>query len=108
MAAASGTVSDPERKQQLQVDVAVLGPERHDAPRPVISIGECTWGETMGQRHLERLARARALLAVKGYDTDSTVLTCYSGGGFDSDLTDAAAGRRDVLLLGLDRLYFAS
>jgi uncharacterized protein len=104
----AGTISDSERRQQIEIDVAVLGPERHDAPRQVISIGECKWGETMGQRHLERLARARALLAVKGYDTGGTVLTCYSGGGFDNDLTDAAASRRDVLLLGLDQLYSAS
>jgi AAA+ ATPase superfamily predicted ATPase len=101
---ASGTVSDPERKQQIQIDVAVLGPERHDAPRQVISIGECKWGEVMGLRHVERLARARALLAVKGYDTSGTVLACYSG-GFDADLTDAARYRQDLLLIGLDQLY---
>lgn len=104
---ASGTVSDPDRKQQMQIDVAVLGPERHEAPRQVISIGECKWGEIMGQRHLERLARIRALLAVKGFDTDSTVLACYSGAGFDAGLIDAAAKRQDVRLLGLDHLYSA-
>jgi len=92
----------------MQIDVAVLGPDRHEAPRQVISIGECKWGEIMGQRHLERLARARALLAVKGFDTDSTVLACYSGTGFDADLTDTAAKRQDVRLLGLDHLYSAT
>jgi len=102
---AAGTVSDPERKQQIQIDVAVLGPERHDAPRRVISIGECKWGETMGPRHLERLARARALLAVKGYDTDGALLACYGGGGFDAGLADVAARRQDVLLISLDDLY---
>lgn len=61
----------------------------------------------MGQGHVERLARARALLTVKGYDTDGTVLACYSGGGFDADLTEAARQRRDLLLIGLDRLYSA-
>jgi hypothetical protein len=59
----------------------------------------------MGPRHLERLARARALLTVKGYDTDGTVLACYSGGGFDANLSDAVRNRQDVLLIGLDQLY---
>ena len=34
----------------------------------------------MNAGHLERLRRARDLLAVKGYDTEQTRLTCYSGG----------------------------
>ena len=48
-----------------------------------------------------------ALLAVKGYDTDGTVLACYSGGGFDDDLTPPRR-RHDLVLIGLDRLYSAN
>jgi hypothetical protein len=59
----------------------------------------------MGLRHLNRLARARELLAGRQLDTTATVLTCYSGAGFDADLLAASAGRDDVLLVGLDRLY---
>jgi uncharacterized protein len=33
----------------------------------------------MGTGHLDRLRWARDLLAVKGYDTEQTRLTCYSG-----------------------------
>jgi hypothetical protein len=55
--------------------------------------------------HLERLRRARELLAVKGYDMSATRLACYSGAGFDHELSDAAKDDRRVQLIGLDRLY---
>jgi hypothetical protein len=59
----------------------------------------------MTSGHVRRLGRARDLLAVKGYDTSATKLTCYSGTGFDEDLR--AQARRDNLvhLVGLDTLY---
>ena len=101
---ASGTVADPENKAQIDVDVAVFGPARPGEPRQVISLGEAKWGKVMGPRHVERLRRARALLAVKGYDTTAATLACYSGAGFDPALAAAAEGG-DVLLLGADRLY---
>jgi AAA+ ATPase superfamily predicted ATPase len=102
---ASGTVADPANKAQIEVDVAVFGPARPGEPRPLISLGEAKWGKVMGLRHVERLRRARALLAVKGYDTTATTLACYSGAGFDAALA-AAAEDGDVLLVGADRLYF--
>ncbi len=101
---ASGTVTDPEHKTQIEIDVAVLGPGRPGEPRQVISLGEAKWGKVMGLRHIERLRRARALLTVKGYDTTGTTLVCYSGAGFDPAL-QAAAGSSDVLLIDVDRLY---
>jgi hypothetical protein len=55
--------------------------------------------------HLERLRRARDLLAVKGYNTSATRLTCYSGAGFDPELSGVAAADPLVQLVGLDRLY---
>jgi AAA+ ATPase superfamily predicted ATPase len=100
----SGSVSDPEQKTQIEVDVAVLGPERHGTPRHVVSLGEAKWGKVMGMRHLERLRRARALLTIKGYDTSSAVLACYSGAGFDADLRSAAA-RGEAVLIGPDQMY---
>jgi hypothetical protein len=101
---ASGTVADPENRTQIEVDVAVLGPARPGEPRRIISLGEAKWGKVMGLRHLERLRRARALLAVKGYDTAVTTLACYSGAGFDPALK-AIGGSSDVLLVGADGLY---
>jgi hypothetical protein len=55
--------------------------------------------------HLERLRRARDLLAVKGYDMSATRLTCYTGAGFDPDLGNAARDDADVQLIELDALY---
>jgi hypothetical protein len=48
------------------------------------------------------LRRARDLLTGRGYDTRDTVLTCYSGAGFDPDLS--SPGDR-VLAVDLDDLY---
>jgi hypothetical protein len=59
----------------------------------------------MNLGHLERLRRARDLLAVKGYDTSATRLSCYSGAGFDPALREVAAADPLVLLIGLDTLY---
>jgi hypothetical protein len=70
----------------------------------VLSLGEAKWGEVMGHRHLQRLAKARDLLAHAGYDTRDTVLACYSGAGFNDDLAVTAADG-NVSLVGLDRLY---
>jgi len=57
----------------------------------------------MDLRHVERLGRARDLLAVKGFDTRDSVLTGYSGAGFERELQ--ASQRHDIRLVGLDRLY---
>ena len=100
-----GTVSDPEHKEQIEIDVAVLSPERHNDPRQVISIGEAKWGEVMGLHHLNRLRRARALLVAKGHNADDAILACYSGAGFDKDLIAAANANDDVLLVSPERLY---
>jgi uncharacterized protein len=102
---AAGVVPDPANRTQIQVDVAVLGPEVPGEPRRVLSLGEAKWGKVMTSGHVRRLGRARDLLAVKGYDTSATKLTCYSGTGFDEDLR--AQARRDNLvhLVGLDTLY---
>ena len=57
----------------------------------------------MDLRHVERLRRARDLLAVKGFDTRDTVLGCFSGAGFSG----GTASRQDrrLRLIGLDQLY---
>jgi hypothetical protein len=60
-------------------------------------------GPGHGPRHVERLSRARDLLAVKGFDTRDTVLTCYSGAGFDREWQ--ADLHHDIRLVSLDQLY---
>ncbi len=102
---AAGVVADPLRRGQIQVDVAVFAPDDPGRPRRALSLGEAKWDKVMNLGHLERLRRARDLLAVKGYDTSATRLACYSGAGFDRELSDLAAADPVVQLIGLDRLY---
>ena len=100
----AGVVTDPEGRRQIQIDVAVLGPALPGEPRRVLSLGEVKWGKTMGVHHVERLRRARELLAAKGHDTADTVLACYGGAGFEPELLAVADGRQ-VLAIGPDDLY---
>jgi len=102
---AAGVVPDPLRRSQIQVDAAVFAPDEPGRPRRVLSLGEAKWDKVMNPGHLERLRRARDLLAVKGYDTEQTRLTCYSGAGFDPELVDRAAGDPLIQLVGLQELY---
>lgn len=99
----AGVVADPANKTQIQVDVAVLASAEHGQPRTLLSLGEVKWDRAMDRRHVDRLRRARDLLAVKGFDTRGTVLACYSGAGFHPDLAADTPG--DVRLIGLDQLY---
>ena len=98
-------VADPLRRGQIQVEVAVFAPDEPGRPRRVLPLGEAKWDKIMSPGHLERLRRARDLLAVKGYDTEQTRLTCYSGARFDSELADRAAGDPLIQLVGLEDLY---
>ena len=102
---AAGVVPDPLRRSQIQVDAAVFAPDEPGRPRRVLSLGEAKWDKVMNPGHLERLRRARDLLAVKGYNTEQTRLTCYSGAGFDPELVDRAAGDPLIQLVGLQELY---
>jgi hypothetical protein len=102
---ALGVVADPLCRSQIQVDAAIFAPDEPGRPRRVLSLGEARWDKVMSPGHLERLRRARDLLAVKGYDTEQTRLTCYSGARFDPELVDRAAGDRLIQLVGLEELY---
>jgi hypothetical protein len=87
---AAGVVADPLRRDQIQVDVAVFAPDEPGRTRRVLSLGDAKWDKVMNPGHLERLRRARDLLAVMGYGTEQTRRTCYSGARFDSELADRA------------------
>jgi AAA+ ATPase superfamily predicted ATPase len=99
----SGVVADPANRTQIEVDVVVLAAAEPGRPRKVLSLGEAKWDRVVDSRHVDRLRRARDLLAVKGLDTRDTVLACYSGAGFSRDLQ--AAPGDDIRLIGLDQLY---
>jgi AAA+ ATPase superfamily predicted ATPase len=102
---AAATVNDPRERTQIQIDVAVLAPEDPQRKRRILSLGEAKWGQTMTIGHVDRLRRARDLLAAKGYDTTDTVLTCYSGIGFDENLRAAAKADRRIMLVDVEKLY---
>jgi uncharacterized protein len=85
--------------------VAVFAPDDLGRPRKILSLGKAKWDKVMTLGHLERLRRARDLLAVKGYDMSATRLSCYSGAGFDHELGNAARNDVGVQLIGLDALY---
>jgi uncharacterized protein len=74
----------------------------------LLALGEAKWNEVMGTDHLERLARIRNLVSgLKKYDMTRTRLVCFSGAGFTSGLTTAAADGK-VDLISLDDLYGAN
>ena len=99
----SGIVPDPAGRTQIQVDVVVLAPAEPGLPRRVLSLGEAKWDRLIDLGHVGRLRRARDLLAVKGFDTRETLLSCYSGAGFSPELK--AASNADIRLIGLDQIY---
>jgi AAA+ ATPase superfamily predicted ATPase len=101
----SGVIPDPANRTQIEVDVVVLAPAEPGRPRKVLSLGEAKWDRTMDLRHVERLRRARDLLAVKGFDTRDALISCYSGAGFSGGLR--AVQDHDIRLTGLDQLYAA-
>ncbi|GLX04284.1 ATP-binding protein [Microbispora sp. NBRC 16548] len=101
----AGTVNDPENRTQIEIDVAVFSPPDGGRAGRLLSLGEAKWGETMSHHHVGRLARARDLLAAKGYDTRDTILACYSGSGFTTELLASAAGDPGIRLIGLDDIY---
>ena len=92
------------RPHSLNYDVVVLAPPTTDAPRRVLSLGEAKWGETMGVGHLQRLTRARDLLAARGHDVRDAKLACYSAAGFHPDL-QAVTGPDKPVLVDLAQMY---
>jgi AAA+ ATPase superfamily predicted ATPase len=99
-----GIVVDPAGRRQIEIDVAVTESGTGGSRASVAMLGEAKWGTVMGIGHLERLSRARELLADRGVDTGQCVLACFSAAGFSGALREEAA-RADVLLLGLEELY---
>lgn len=97
----AGALTDPARRTQIEVDVAVFAPSVPGEPRRVLSLGEAKWGEVMTRKHADRLRRAQELLTDRGFDTRDTVLACFSGAPFDPSLRSEA----DVRLIGLRELY---
>lgn len=102
--ASSVVVNDGGRRTAHEVEIMVMAQDPGRRPR-VLSTGEAKWGETMSERHLDRLRRIRTLLQARD-DVDAThaIPALYSATGFTDGLR-AAAERGEALLVGLDDLY---
>jgi len=100
-----GSVTDSVGRSRIQIDVAVTQPGSGGRKASVELLGEAKWGVTMGINHLERLARARELLAGNRLDVSGCRLACFGGAGFSEALRARAEQDSDVLLIGLDDLY---
>ncbi|MGH3545354.1 MAG: AAA family ATPase [Mycobacteriales bacterium] len=103
----SGVVTDHTRRSQIEIDVVVFGAPQAGEPQRILALGEAKWGTILGARHIERLRRARDLLAERGYDTRDTTLVGYSAAGFEAGLSEAGLSRSGerVKLIGLADLY---
>lgn len=100
-----GVVTDARTRRQIQIDVAVVEQGTGGSRPSAALLGEAKWGTVMGLGHVERLSRARELLAGRGMDTDGCLLACFSAAGFSEPLRAEATARGDVLLIGLGELY---
>jgi hypothetical protein len=100
----AGVVVDQANRRQIEIDVAVAEGGSGGSRASVAMLGEVKWGTVMGLPHLERLIRARDILARRDMDMDQCVLACFSAAGF-SEALRAEAKRGGALLLGLADLY---
>jgi len=86
---------------EWQLDIIVADGHPDPASRRVTAIGEAKAGEVIGGRHLDRLVEARQRLGPRA-DGARVLLV---GSRFDEDLLAEAAGRHDVEIIDLERLY---
>ncbi|GAA5058975.1 AAA family ATPase [Nocardia callitridis] len=101
----SGVVTDSVARTRIKIDVAVTQAGDGGRKAAVSLLGEAKWGVTMGANHLDRLVRAREVLAGTGRDVSACRLACFSATGFTDALRRRADESADVVLVGLDELY---
>ncbi|MEV7986545.1 hypothetical protein [Micromonospora sp. NPDC085948] len=105
--ASAAVLTDPATRTSQELDLVAFGePPFGDGARPLLAIGEVKWGRTLGRPELERLGRARDLLAARpSLDVRDTRLLLASAAGFTDELRHAASQRPDVVLVDPLRLY---
>ena len=92
-----------EHAENHEVDVVVTE-IRSGTARRVTAIGEAKWrAARVGPEQLSRLEHLRDLL-----DAPDAKLLLFARSGFGAELAQTAAGRSDVELVDLDRLYAGS
>ncbi|CAM3076489.1 ATP-binding protein [Saccharomonospora xinjiangensis] len=106
----TGQTTVPCREHRIGHEIDVLSLRRGDRPRTagsaVAFLGEAKARDRRpGTDQLRRLEHVREILTRNGHDATGAVLGLFSTTGFTDDLVAEAAGRSDVLLVGLDQLY---
>ncbi len=95
-------VHDPDERKAFELDVAVMPP---GSSKRLLAIGEAKGGrEPRSISDIQKLERLRSLLAVRA-DTAGTKLMLFSRSGFEQEVIDMAAGRSDIELIDLRRMY---
>jgi AAA+ ATPase superfamily predicted ATPase len=90
--------------KEHELDVVVASAEDPTTPpseRTAVAIGEAKAGAIGGRRHLRALEKARAALGTRA----AHALLLLFAPAFTDELQADAAGRADVELIGLERLY---
>lgn len=109
-AVGSTVINDAQGKTKHEVDVVALAageiPGRREARIALIGEAKCT-NRPRNMSDLNRLEYLKGRLADQGAQVEAAVLALFSRSGFDRDLIRAAGARRDVMLVGLTRLYGA-
>lgn len=101
-------VNDAAGKAQHEVDVVALasGEMPRTANARILLLGEAkSSNRVRSVGDLRRLEHIRGLLSARGYRTDDARLALFARTGFDAELIREAAGRGDVLLIDLARMY---
>ncbi|MEU9791730.1 hypothetical protein AB0E27_14090 [Streptomyces sparsogenes] len=104
----STVVNDPAGRAQHELDVVALEEgERRQARNPAVRVlGEAKASDRVRTlADLERLDRVRGLLVARGVRAARAKLLVFGRSGFDRNLTEAIAGRSDVELVDLARLW---
>lgn len=89
----ASSLTDPQRREQIEIDVVALAPKDHGRKRRLVAVGEAKWGERIGLPRVERLRRAIELLDQRGFDVMDTKILCFGGAGFEP----AVCELRDVV-----------
>jgi uncharacterized protein len=101
-------VPDPQARTTHEVDVLALatGERPQSAHARIALLGEAKATiQPRGRHDIERLEHIRDLLTGLGHRTEHTALALFSLHGFHSDVHQAAARRKDLLLIDLPALY---
>jgi len=101
-------IADQRGRARHELDVVALEagetPGRKDARVALIGAAKST-NRPRTTTDLARLDYLRGLLEEQGTPASDAMIALFSRSGFDAGLRKAAAGRPDVVLVDLDRLY---